>query len=161
MTTTTDAAPGLKSAHLLTLTLDVAFGAMLNIGAMAQGRRRIAPILGGRFEGERLRGEVLPGGADWVINRPDSAMVIDVRIALKTHDEGLIYCTYQGTFRAAPEVMARFNRGERLTPDEYLLRTVVRFETGAEPYRWLNDMLCIGVGRQSSEGPVYTIYEVL
>ncbi len=145
----------------MTLTLDVGFSDMLNIGKTVHGRRRIAPILGGRFEGERLRGTVLPGGADWVINRPDGAMVIDVRIALKTDDNALIYCTYQGVFKAAPEVMTRFNRGELLADGEYKIQTQVRFETGTEAYAWLNDLITIGVGRQTAAGPIYTIYEIL
>ena len=133
---------------------------MVNIGAMAQGRRRIAPILGGRFEGERLRGAVQPGGADWVVNRPDGVMAIDVRITLATHDDVAIYCTYQGLFRAEAEAMARFNRGERLQEAEYSLRTVARFESGAASYAWLNDILAIGVGRQTVNGPVYDIFEI-
>ena len=152
---------GLKSRHLTTLTLEVAYGAMLKIGTTVHGRRRIAPILGGRFEGERLSGVVLPGGADWVINRPDAQMAIDVRIALTTHDDAMIYVTYQGLFKAAPEAMARFGRGEALADDEYVLRTVVRLETGDERYLWLNDLLAIGVGKNTRAGPEYTIYEVL
>ena len=151
----------LASRPLLTLTLQVAFDAMLNIGKTVHGRRRIAPILGGDFRGDRLSGQVLPGGADWVINRPDGAMAIDVRIALQTHDGALIYCTYQGVFKAAAEVMTRFNRGEQLSEAEFVLRTQVRFETGAEAYLWLNDLLAIGVGRQTAAGPVYTIFEIL
>ena len=150
----------LSHAHLLTLKLEVAFDAMLNIGTTVHGRRRIAPVSGGTFEGDRLKGVVLPG-ADWVINRPDGAMAIDVRIALRTDDGAAIYCAYQGVFKAAPEVMARFNRGERLADGEYSLRTVVRFETGSERYLWLNDMLAVGVGRQTADGPVYTIFEIL
>jgi len=151
----------LASRHLLTLNLKVAFDAMLNIGKTVHGRRRIAPILGGAFEGERLNGQVLPGGADWVINRPDGAMAIDVRIALQSQDGALIYCSYQGVFKAAAEVMARFNRGEQLNQAEFVLRTQVRFETGAEAYLWLNDLLAIGVGGQTPAGPVYTIFEIL
>jgi len=151
----------LPSRHLTTLHLDVGFNAMVGIGATPQGRRRIAPILGGRFEGERLTGVVLPGGADWVINRPDGVMVIDVRITLMTHDGVPVYCAYQGLFRAEAEAMARFNRGEQLPPDAYSLRTVTRFESGAAGYAWLNDLLAIGVGRQTGGGPVYEIFEVL
>lgn len=151
----------LASRHLTTLNLTVGFGAMTQIGQMPQGRRRIAPILGGTFEGERLNGVVQPGGADWVINRADGIMVIDVRITLVTHDGAPIYCTYQGLFRAEKEAMARFNRGEQLSEDEYSLRTVTRFESGAPAYNWLNDLLTVGVGRQTVNGPVYEIFEVL
>ncbi len=150
----------LASAHLLTLKLEVAFAAMLSIGETVQGRRRIAPVTGGVFEGERLNGVVLPG-ADWVINRPDGAMAIDVRIVLKTDDAALIYCSYQGLFKAPPQAMARFNRGEMLGPDEYRLRTVARLETGAERYFWLNDLLVVGVGEQTAQGPIYTLFEIV
>jgi hypothetical protein len=150
----------LQSRHLTTLHLDVGFNAMISIGAMAQGRRRIAPILGGRFDGERLRGVVQPGGADWVVNRPDGVMVIDVRITLVTHDGVPVYCTYQGLFRAETEAMTRFNRGELLREEEYSLRTVTRFESGAVGYAWLNDLLTIGIGRQTVNGPFYEIFEI-
>lgn len=151
----------LRTAHLTTLCLDVGFSAMLNIGATPHGRRRIAPILGGRFAGERLNGVVRPGGADWVINRPDGAMAIDVRITLETDDQALIYCTYQGLFTAEPAVMTRFGRGELLAETEYSLRVIARFEAGAEPYAWLNNVIAVGQGRQTAAGPIYDLHEVL
>lgn len=145
---------------LITLTLDVAFDKMADIGMTPQGRRRIAPILGGRFEGERLNGVVMPGGADWVINRPDGVMVVDVRITLETDDKALIYLTYQGRFVASPENMKRFNRGALLDESEYSLRVTPRFECGTERYAWLNDVVATGRGRQTASGPIYTFYEL-
>lgn len=150
----------LPSTPLITLKLKVAFEAMVSIGQTPAGRRRIAPILGGTFAGARLNGVVAPGGADWVINRPDGVMVVDVRILLNTDDGAAIYLTYQGSFRAAPEAMARFNRGEHLADDEYKLLTVAKFESGDDRYSWLNDLLAVGVGRQTAGGPVYEIFEV-
>lgn len=152
----------LCSTHLLTLRLDVDFRGMQRIGDTVAGRRRVAPILGGRFEGERLHGEVLPGGADWVLNRPDGHMAIDVRITLKADDGALIYCAYTGLFRAkTPDLMKAFERGERLADEDYVLRTQVKLECGAERHRWLNDVLAVGVGRQTAEGPVYEVFEIL
>jgi hypothetical protein len=151
----------LASRHLLTLNLDVDFAYIQTIGDTGRGRRRIAPIQGGRFAGDRINGVVLPGGADWVMLRPDGLIMIDVRITLKTDDSALIYCTYQGLFKAAPDALARFARGQPLGEDEYQLRTHVRFETGIAAYGWLNDLLAIGVGRQLSTGPEYKIFEIL
>ncbi len=151
----------LQSRHLFDLTLEVAFDRMLEIGKVAVGRRRVAPINGGTFKGERLSGVVLPGGADWVVNRADGAMLVDVRITLETDDMALIFMAYTGSFRAGPEEMRRFNRGELLAPHEYALRTVPRFETGAERYGWLNDLIAIGVGRQTTKGPCYTVHEIV
>ncbi len=151
----------LHSTHLLTLHLDVAFGDILTIGMTPLGRRRIAPITGGRFGGARLNGQVLPGGADWVTDRADGAMIIDVRIALRTDDGAAIYMTYQGTFMATPDAMARFRQGALLAENDYKLRTIVRFECGAPAYAWLNTLLAIGVGQQTRTGPIYTIHEIL
>lgn len=151
----------MDAKSLLTLTLQVAFDKMLDIGAVPAGRRRIAPILGGTFEGERLKGAVLPGGADWVINRPDGVMVVDVRLTLETDDKALIYLTYQGRFVAAPETMKRFNRGALLEDHEYSLRVIPRFECGAPRYAWLNDVIAVGSGRQTATGPIYSFYEAV
>lgn len=151
----------LQSAPLMVVDLDVPLGQMLSIGATPAGRRRIAPVAGGRFTGERLRGTVLPGGADWVLNRADGVMLIDVRLALLTDDGARLYLTYQGSFRADDAVMARFNRGETIGDDEYRLRTVARFEAGADAYRWLNDMIVIGIGHQRPAGPRYHLFEIL
>lgn len=151
----------LRSTHLMTLTPEVAFAGIRVIGATAAGRRRIAPISGGGFEGERLRGRILPGGADWVLDRPDGAMLIDVRTVLETDDGALIYLQYQGAMRATPDVMQRLNRGEPIAESEYTLRITPRFETGHERYRWLNDVTAVGTGRRMPSGhPVYTIHEV-
>lgn len=151
----------LNSTHLLTLTLDVAFANLLDIGPTAAGRRRIAPVSGGTFEGEKLKGVVLPGGADWVINRADGVMLIDVRLSLQTNDNAAIYLRYTGNLRAAPDAMKRFNRGEALNDNEYKLRMIPVFETGAEKYAWLNDMICVGIGQRLPSGqPRYAIFEV-
>lgn len=151
----------LRSAHLLTLSLQVDYAGLLNIGKTPAGRRRIAPVAGGVFEGARLRGKILPGGADWVMVRPDENFTIDVRLTLRTSDDALVYLAYQGLFKASPENQARLRRGEMLRPEDYMIRTVAKFESGAEKYQWLNDVLAIGAGRQTQGGAVYEIFEIL
>ncbi len=143
----------------MTLTLTVGFDQMTAIGKTPAGLRRIAPVTGGTFVGERLRGTVL-GGADWVINRPDGVMIIDVRLTLTTDDGAAIYLTYQGRFLAAPDAMARFNRGALLDPAEYSLAVTARFECGDERYAWLGDVIAVGTGEQTTSGPIYTLFEV-
>lgn len=149
----------LKHEHLMTLTLTVDFAGMTVIGQTPAGLRRIAPVTGGTFSGERLNGKVLPG-ADWVINRPDGVMEIDVRLPLQTDDGAMIYLAYQGRFLAEPETMARFAKGALLKPEEYSLAVTARFESGAEPYLWLNNVVAAGTGEQTADGPVYSIFEI-
>ena len=149
----------LKHNHLLTLQLTVDFTGMKSIGQTPAGLRRIAPVTGGSFAGARLNGTV-QGGTDWVINRPDGAMVIDVRLTLETTDGALIYLTYQGRFLSEPEVMRRFGKGELLAPHEYSLAMIAKFECGDERYAWLNNAIVVGTGEQTASGPIYTLFEV-
>ena len=149
----------LKHTHLLTMQLTVDYAGIKSIGQTPAGLRRIAPVTGGTFTGERLRGSV-QGGADWVINRPDGVMVIDVRLTLATGDGALIYLTYQGRFLAEPDAMRRFGKGELLTPHEYSLAMTAKFECGDERYAWLNNAMVVGTGEQTATGPVYTLFEI-
>ena len=58
-------------------TFEFLFQATVNVGAPAHiskvpfGERRFIPITGGSFIGEKLSGDVLPGGEDWQLVRPD------------------------------------------------------------------------------------------
>jgi hypothetical protein len=56
----------MRSRPLMTLRLSTA--PTQNIGPGPRGTRLAFPITGGSFEGDRLRGKVLPGGGDWVVN---------------------------------------------------------------------------------------------
>ena len=149
----------LQHSHLTTLTLAVDFRGMTTIGQTPAGLRRIAPVVGGRFEGARLLGAVI-GGSDWVINRPDGVMVIDVRLTLKTDDGAMIYLTYQGRFLAELEVMSRFARGALLDPMEYSLAIAAKFECGDERYAWMNNLIVVGTGEQTATGPIYTLFSI-
>jgi Protein of unknown function (DUF3237) len=149
----------LPHAHLLTLTLDVGFGAITTIGATPAGVRRVAPVTGGTFKGARLCGTVV-GGSDWVLHRPDAVMAVDVRLTLRTEDGAAIYLAYNGRFLAAPDVMARFGRGAQLEPSEYSLAVTAKLECGDDRYAWLNDVIAIGVGRQTPTGVVYEVFAI-
>ncbi len=149
----------IRTAHLMTMTLTV--GGMQAIGATPAGNRRIGLVSGGTFKGERLHGTVLPGGADWLMDRPDGATTLDVRLALETSDKALIGMTYRGMRHGPAAVMERLNRGDKVDPSEYYFRIAIMFETGASNYAWLNRIFAIGTGHRPPEGPVYDIFEVL
>ena len=150
----------LPHKHLTTLRLDVDSAHSAQIGKTPEGQRTIAPIAGGRFDGERLSGRVLPGDADWVRFRADDTMMIDVRLTLQTEDAAMIYLSYQGRFIGAASAMADLAQGKTLDPASYSLLTVAKFESGDERYRWLNDVIAVGLGQQSGFNPVYTIFEI-
>jgi len=149
----------IRTTHLMTMALSV--GGMQAIGTTPAGNRRIGLVSGGTFKGERLRGTVLPGGADWLMDRSDGATTLDVRLALETEDEALIGMTYRGMRHGPAAVMARLNRGEKVDPADYYFRIAIMFETASANYAWLNRIFAVGTGDRLPEGPVYEIFEVL
>ena len=149
----------IRTTHLLTMKLAV--NGMQPIGQTPNGNRRIGLVAGGTFEGPRMKGTILPGGADWIIVRPDGSTTLDVRIVLQTDDGATIGLTYRGMRHGPADVMAKVNAGEMVDPSLYYFRTAVFCETASEKYDWLNRVIAIGTGHRPPEGPVYDIFEVL
>src|SRR5882757_4862698 len=129
----------MRSRPLMTLRLSTA--PTQNIGAGPHGTRLTFPIIGGRFDGDRLRGKVLPGGDDWVVKRSDGVLELDLRITLETDDGALVHMTFEGIRdEAAP-----------------YFRTLPRFEAADAKYAFLNRMLAVGIGEIQADGPVHVI----
>ena len=149
----------LRTRPLMALRLDVR-GPMPLI-ATPGAARRIGVVTGGSFDGERLSGTVMDGGSDWQTLKADGSVALDVRLVLKTHDDALIAMTYRGVRHAAPEVIARVDRGEVVDPSEIYFRSIVQFETAAPQHDWLNHLVAVGVGHRRADGPVYSVFEVL
>ncbi len=142
-------------------TMSLQTGTPQPVGLTPNGRRLVVPVLGGTFEGERLKGTVEPGGSDWITVRGDGAYGLDVRIGLKTHDGALIGMTYRGLRHGPPEVIAKLNKGESVPASEYYFRAAMFFETASETYAWLNGVIAVGTGERLPSGPVYSVFEVL
>ena len=143
-------------------TLHLELHPMQIIGATPSGQRRIAPVSGGSFAGDRLRGTALPhAGSDWLLERADGSFQLDVRLTLATDDGALIGMTYRGIRHSAPEVAARVARGEAVEPTEYYLRTAPFYETAAPAYAWLNKIVSIARGQRTASGVTYEVFEVL
>lgn len=149
----------IKTKPLMSLKLQVS--GMQAIGAAPGGDRRVGLVAGGTFSGERLNGTVLPGGADWIITRPDGCMLLDVRIVLQTDDGALIGLTYRGLRHGPADIMAKVAAGEPVDPALYYFRTAILFETASEKYGWLNRVFGIGTGSRTAAGPQYEIFELL
>lgn len=72
-----------KTEFLYSVTIRV--GEMQDLGNTFRGHRNIVKSSGVNFEGPKLKGEVLPGGGDWFLARPDGIAEGDVRDTYKTH----------------------------------------------------------------------------
>jgi len=130
------------------------------LGATPLGRRRVIPITGGSFRGERLAGRVLPGGADWQVIRADGVAELDARYTLETEDRALIYVRNFGYRHGPAEVIQRLAAGEPVDPALYYMRTTPRFETGAERYQWLNRIVCVATGARRAAAVELEVFEV-
>ncbi len=135
----------MPSRPLMTLRLSTA--PTQDIGEGPHGARVTFPIAGGTFDGDRLRGKVLPGGDDWAIKRADGVFELDLRVTLETDDGALIYMTFAGI------------RDDSARPPYF--RTLPRFETAAPRYAFLNRLLAVGRGEIRADGPVHVIEEIL
>jgi len=127
------------------MILRLATSATHDIGSTPQGTLTIFPVTGGSFDGERLRGQVLAGGGDWVTAHEDGTFTLDLRVTLETDDGELIHMTFTGVRDDA----------------NHYFRTVPRFETAAPTYAFLNRLLAVGIGEIRPEGPVHVIEEIL
>jgi len=146
----------------LLMTMHLTVGTVLNVGAVPDGTRRIAPVDGGTFEGRRLRGTIVPGSsADWLLLRSDGVLELDLRLSLRTDDGALISMRSFGLRHGPPEVMAALGRGEAVDVSTYYFRTTPRFETAHPDYLFLNRLIAVATGDRRPEGPAYTIHEVL
>jgi hypothetical protein len=148
-----------RTRPLFTVKLDVR--PLIIVGDTPTAFRRVGVVYGGRFEGERLSGEVLDGGSDWQSVRPDGSMLLDVRLNLKTDDGALICMTYKGIRRGPPDIIAQIERGDVVDPASYYFRISPMFETASERYAWLNGIIAIGIGHRLADGPVYNLFELL
>jgi hypothetical protein len=149
----------LKSELLYRMTLEV--GSPYDIGATPHGHRVIIPFKGGRFEGPKLRGEVLVTGGDWALARRDGAMELDIRRTLLTDDSHHIYVHYRGILTGSPENMARIGRGEGVPAADLYFRTTPVFETGSEKYDWLNRIIAVGIGETTPTGAILEVFQIL
>lgn len=150
----------LQSRHLFTLfmTLHPAF----ELGETPAGGRRIFPVSGGYFQGERLKGEVSPLiGSDLLLARADNTFQQDVRLLLVADDGGLILMTYRGVRRSSRIVDERLARGEAVDASEYYLRTTPYFETAAPRHAWLNQIVAVAQGGRCPGGVEYDVFEIL
>ena len=131
------------------------------IGQTPHGVRIIIPVIGGSVSGPKLKGEVLPGGGDWVLRRPDGAGELDVRVTMRTDDGELVYAYYRGINNMPLSIRERIQKGEDVDPSEYYFRTTPVFETGSEKYAWLNQIICVGVGKIEPHRVRYKVYQIL
>lgn len=115
------------------MEVKVKIGNMINVGESKRGVRRVIPITGGSFSGSKIKGEVLPGGEDWQLVRPDGDTELYARYLLKTDDGHVIQVINQ----------VLLHTGE---PGKgFYCKSVIDLEAPTNsPYDYLNHAIFIG-----------------
>ena len=136
-------------------------GEPLDLGDIAQGRRRIVPLTGGVFAGPEPSGTLHPGSSgDWQTVLPDGTALGDIRYALQTDGGDLLYVSSRSVRHGSADVLARLARGEDVDASEYTFRTSTRIETAAPDLDWLNKGIFISVAGRQASGVIYETYLV-
>lgn len=137
-------APSLEYVMQLNVTLGEAF----SLGRTSFGTRNVIPITGGTFEGPRLRGTIIPGGADWQLSDAEShRTTLEAIYAVRTDDGVNIHIRNVGIIADGKD--------EQGNPTFYF-RCAPKFEAPLDSkYAWLNN--AIFVCAPSFDGPQGTI----
>ena len=159
--------PALASEPLCVADFHVG-GAIMPLGQSPWTSRRVGYVTGGRFEGPRLSGEILPGGGNWSTSGGmapgQAAGTFDARVLWKTHDGAMIYVTYTGRSVISDEVSAAFRdpeRADHVPSSDYYIRIAPVFETADPRYAWLNGVLAVGCGNRTTTGIRHSIFAIL
>ena len=111
--------------------------------ACKTGTLTIVPVIGGNFKGKRLRGTIIPGGADWD-TAVEGVVRIDSKYNLKTDDGALI----------SMDVNGWECDGRR---QAHLL-----FTCGNKKYKWLTNAIIVAESGIGEDGkPYLDAFEVL
>lgn len=145
----------------LLFELRATLGAPILVGEVPEGARRVVPIGGGTFEGVRLRGTVLPGGADWQYLRADGVMMVEAQYLLRTDDGVTIQVNNRGMRHGPEAVMRRLSAGQTVDPGEYYFRATPRLSAPAGRYEWLNRRVFLCSGARLADAVVLRFFEVL
>jgi Protein of unknown function (DUF3237) len=134
----------------LALELYVTISPAVAVGASDLGTRRFIPITGGHFVGNGIKGEVMNGGADWQLSRPDGVTDVNALYSIKTDDGAVIVVDNRG-------IIVPGNGGIGYA------RTNPQFHAPQGKYEWLNKTLFVGTITPSTKGGavIIRVFKVL
>lgn len=118
------------------MELNVSLGQAYSVGATTHGSRNTVPITGGKFEGPKIKGEILEGGADYQLSDPATGRTdIEAIYNLRTDDGVNIHIRNKG--------IIAMGQDEDGKPSFYF-RCAPTFEAPNDSkYAWLNKAIFV------------------
>ena len=142
-------APELEFALQLKVTLGEAYG----IDNTQHGRRTIIPITGGTFEGPKLKGTIINGGADYQLNT-ETRTELEAIYCIRTDDGINIHVRNRGII---------YNGKDAEGNPTFYFRAAPTFEAPTDSkYAWLNNALfvCTPEWSQDFKGIILNVWKV-
>lgn len=141
--------------------LRIQIGEPIVAGDFGYATRRVIPILGGELRGDGMSGTILSGGADYQLIRPNGFTEVEAKYAFEMDDKAVIYIENVGIRFGPKEALDKIKRGEPVDQSLIYFRTVPRFETGSDKYRWLMESLFVGVGERHPDHVQIDVHQIL
>ena len=151
--------PVLETKYVFTITALI--GPVTTAGDIGHGVRRIIPIIGGQVRGPDVNGKVLAFGADFQIIRPNELIDLEAKYAFETDDGAIISVENRGIRFGPVELLQKLKRGEAVDPKLIYFRTVPKFETGHQKYRWLMQRIFAASAARHADRVVIDVHMVL
>jgi len=122
----------------------------VTLGESKRGVRRVIPITGGTFAGPQIKGEILSGGEDCQLVRPDGDTELSARYLLKTDDGYIIQVVNKALIHTDIKVNA------------FYCKSVIDLEAPTNsPYDYLNHAIFIGTLKMPELKPGEEPYVVI
>ena len=138
------------------MQLRVTLGETYTVGTTPHGRRVVIPITGGIFEGPRLRGTILNGGADYqLVSSDNDRTELEAIYSIQTHDGTYIHVRNRGIISNGKDTQGK---------PSFYFKAAPQFEAPADsPYAWLNNAIyvCQPDFSQPFKGIVLNVWMVL
>jgi hypothetical protein len=101
----------------------------------------------GLFEGDRIKGKVLPLGLCITYTPENGVNYIHAPQVLVTDDGATIFMELDAYLNLPQELEDRIAAGETVDPSKYYYKGTVRFDVGDSNYKWLENKLfvCDGI----------------
>ena len=135
----------------------------MTLGSTAHGVRMMVPITGGTFEGPKLKGMVLNGGADYQYGDFEKGRTeIEAIYTIKTDDNVLIHIRNVGLSYISSEVRELMKKEEKFDLDKIYFRAAPKFEAPNDSrYDWMNNAIFICRGVPTKDYVSIQVWKVL
>lgn len=147
-----------KLTHVFSIFADIA--TPRNAGPSPLGARLHIPITGGRVDGPKLKGRVLPGGSDWPVIMPDGNSQIDAHYSIELDDGTLIYVHNKGMRISSQDALSRVREGEELPSEEFYMFAAPVFDAPNGVHQWLRERIFVSKIKPSTESVIVDVYVV-